>query len=803
MEYTKDSVIRRYNTIINDIFKQEYKNTDNNYKMAYIAELYCCIILMNKYNKIFVNWKDVPIDFKIKNELSEQDTGIDFTDLDKYYGQCKLRSKYLSWRDACTFLAHLGGTNIKGILSYNDDITLHKQILMKSHIIHETFNKDEMINYFRKISSMDEYNYYIEDKNKITFEDLRDYQIECINLLKNNENNKQNIIIKLPTGSGKTVIMTYSINKHLKYLILVPYVVLLDQTKDKVIEIHPKLKNKIQTFGDGNSTKYNPNKSIVICVYNSVNKILDYIKDFNKIYIDEAHHIIDSDMNNNCEDDNFNYIDTIYNFKNYNNCVYFSATINQKPEYLYYTKNVRWMIENNYLCDYIIKFPIFSDTNDKSIVRYLVDNQYYHFIIYCSDRENGIKINNYLNELLPNSSEYIDCYTKKSKRKEYIEKYKKGELKFLVNIRVLTEGFDAPITNGVCLLHVPQSERIIIQICGRALRKYTYKNIATIMIPIAYEEEAMKVGKTVNIICDNDYKYKELFRTKKYSGYIELENVRWDREDKYNSNPDSNPEEKDNTIYDCLYELTFDSLGNGLNNNGEWNYKLERVKKYINTNDKRPATNSKNPDEKKLGQWISNQLKNYQKNINIMSNIEIRTLWEDFVNDNKYNIYFLSNETTWINTLDKIKKYINTNNKRPAESSKNPDEKKLGLWISHQLNNYQKNINIMSNIEIRTLWEEFVNDDKYNIYFLSNETTWINTLERVKKYINTNNKRPAKNSKNPDEKKLGQWISNQLKNYQKNIKIMSNIEIRTLWEDFVNNNKYKKYFKNFIIKNNM
>ena len=52
----------------------------------------------------------------------------------------------------------------------------------------------------------------------------------------------------------------------------------------------PKYKSKIQTIGDGDN-KFNPDKLITICVYNSVSIVEPHITIFNKIFIDEAHHI--------------------------------------------------------------------------------------------------------------------------------------------------------------------------------------------------------------------------------------------------------------------------------------------------------------------------------------------------------------------------------------------------------------------------------------------------------------------------------------------------------------------------------
>jgi hypothetical protein len=53
----------------------------------------------------------------------------------------------------------------------------------------------------------------------------------------------------------------------------------------------------------------------------------------------------------------------------------------------------------------------------------------------------------------------------------------------------------------------------------------------------------------------------------------------------------------------------------------------------------------------------------------------------------------------------------------------------------------------MSNDIIYNIWTAFINDDLYKKYFQSNEEIWMNTLEQIKQYINTNNKRPSKHDK--------------------------------------------------------
>lgn len=70
-------------------------------------------------------------------------------------------------------------------------------------------------------------------------------------------------------------------------------------------------------------------------------------------------------------------------------------------------------------------------------------------------------------------------------------------------------------------------------------------------------------------------------------------------------------------------------------------------------------------------------------------------------------------------------------------------------------------------------------------------------VDRCKKYIDNNNQKPLKS--NDDERivKMSNWLSIQQNNYKKNKDIMKNQKIRNLWENFVNNEKYKAYFLDY------
>ncbi len=220
----------------------------------------------------------------------------------------------------------------------------------------------------------------------------------------------------------------------------------------------------------------------------------------------------------------------------------------------------------------------------------------------------------------------------------------------------------------------------------------------------------------------------------------------------------------------------------------EWKKNLEAVSKYINEFKKRPSKRDNNYEIKKIAKWISRQQNNYNKHNNIMKKEFYRSEWKKFLNEKKN--YFQSNEDEWNIQLDLVEKYINEHNKRPSCTDKNINIKKLGCWLSAQNDNYLQKKYIMKNTIIYEKFKEFI--QKYKSYLLTNEERWNNTLESVKKYIYDNNEKPTRYDKNSKIKQLGEWLSDQQKNYKNNNDIMKNNDIRKKWEDFIL--EHKKYF---------
>ena len=751
------ALMKYYNKYIINIFerytdlkKSKKEDFDNN-DLWKIFEYYSCIKLTEEYKKPFYEYDDIDPNFKELNKMSRNDTGIDCSDLLNTIVQCKLRKNTLTWKECSTFFGSqvIFSSELKKpiirwdnlIITRNDDCTLSENLLERKELfIDKTYNKNELIDFCENlIIKPPKYPVFNEDFK------LRDYQIESINII---QENKKNVIINLPTGTGKNSVIIYSLEENKKYLILVPRIILMDQLKKEIIKHNSKIKNKIQLIGDGNNT-FNENKLITICVFNSVHLIENCCINFEKIFIDEAHHIYkpaiyyenDEDDNINIINENCNYEledhlsefddditneyysdtddilddtedildDTEYeliNIKNYtkiikslvkyNNNVYLSATIDKNDDFEYYSQDIRTMIDLKYLCDYQINIPIFNeDPTNKNICEHLL-KYYRNIIIYCNSHKEGNLINNLINVLQLNSSEYIDCNTPKKKRDIIIEKYKNGKIPFLVNVRILVEGFDAPITKGVCFMHLPTNKTTLIQIIGRCLRLHPTKTIANIILPFSSNEDQKNICNFLKVIAKNDSRIKKSFENKTLGGYISIENI--------------NPDDDENKDIEFKYNMIYNSFGILQNGEEIWMIKFEELKKYINENCKRPSLK----DDKILAKWIQHQTQNYKNKKNIMTNEKIYNEWTSFINDSNYKIYFQSNEDNWIETLNQIKLYIDTNKKKPSLK----DDKTLGSWITTQLRQYKNKEYIMTNEKIYNEWTSFINDSNYKKYFL-------------------------------------------------------------------------------------
>lgn len=145
--------------------------------------------------------------------------------------------------------------------------------------------------------------------------------------------------------------------------------------------------------------------------------------------------------------------------------------------------------------------------------------------------------------------------------------------------------------------------------------------------------------------------------------------------------------------------------------------------------------------------------------------------------------------------IDCVKKYIDENDKNPSVHDKDIKVSCLGTWLNHQRQNYIAKKQSMANSIIYDKWSMFINDEKYSKYFQSNEAAWEDKLNRTKQYIDKYVKRPSTRDTNDNIKQLGRWLQHQQEDYCTKKHIMATEKIYEQWIDFINDDKYSKYFQ--------
>jgi hypothetical protein len=403
-------------------------------------------------------------------------------------------------------------------------------------------------------------------------------------------------------------------------------------------------------------------------------------------------------------------------------------------------------------------------------------------IIYCTDTE---EIRD-LMETMARLNEYycldlhmdkITVATSASSRTQILSGFaSRPRIELLFSVRILDECIDIPSCDSIYITYPTKSKIRTIQRlmrCTRTLRANKHK-VGQVFI---WCSEYDSILETLGGIKEIDSAFAEKVMINEVGQFRERDNSGA----RAAINCDSS-EVKKLIIGVKEYRMV------------SWFDKLELLKEYLDENKKRPNDKSKDPTIKTLGKWLGHQQSNFTKRKDIMKDESIYSTWNKFIKSDEYKVYFLDNNTVWRQTLIELKQYIDTNLKRPNSNSKDTHTKKLGIWIRTQQDKYEKRAFIMSDENIYSTWNEFINSDEYKVYFLDNNTAWEQTLTELKQYININQKRPIQNSKDPKIKKLGQWINQQQFNFTKRKDIMKNESISSTWNKFVNSDEYKVYF---------
>jgi DNA repair protein RadD len=326
--------------------------------------------------------------------------------------------------------------------------------------------------------------------NELLVQSLRKYQLEAVEAA---NAATENCLLDLPTGSGKSHIIAgiCATNPTKRVLILSHVQEILLQNVDKLKQyIDPSLVG-IYSAGLGfREFKYHCVASIQ-SVYNRS----PYLTEYDIIIIDEAHMVPPAG-----EGRYQTLLGSLPNKK----VIGLTATpyrlssgyLTDGPIFktVAYTADIVKLIEEGYLCSLVAKSSAHTyDTTgikkiagdfskkdllnkfDKAIytthiVKELV-TKYQHrnsWLIFAIDISHAEHVTEELSKYGIRAG--VLHSQKKNNRQELIDKFKAKEIQALVNVEILTTGFDAPNVDMIVLLRPTESPGLHVQMIGRGLR---------------------------------------------------------------------------------------------------------------------------------------------------------------------------------------------------------------------------------------------------------------------------------------------------------------------------------------------
>lgn len=102
-------------------------------------------------------------------------------------------------------------------------------------------------------------------------------------------------------------------------------------------------------------------------------------------------------------------------------------------------------------------------------------------LVFCSGVLHAENVADFLRTLTGERTAVITGDTLPIERAAYLQQFKTGELRWLVNCDVLTTGFDAPCIDAIAILRATMSPGLFAQMVGRGLRKHDSKQNCLIL----------------------------------------------------------------------------------------------------------------------------------------------------------------------------------------------------------------------------------------------------------------------------------------------------------------------------------
>jgi superfamily II DNA or RNA helicase len=703
-----------------------------------VFEWYGCIQLSRESGRTVLRWEDVSAEEREKKGMS-RDMGIDAWDRDgDRVIQMKLYNGLIGWRSFSTFWSacHTCFEDSEKILYRNTESTIHPLIqtnVQKGKLRDMTVTDAEFRGACRKIQKIRWKQAGAEVEEVV----LRPYQMEAMAMMEKAKEEGLNLMVCLPTGTGKTVItlqyhLAHGVPSGEKMLILVPTLVLMEQWSDacKKVGVEAYLIGTNQHRSLGEYAE----QSIVICVYDSFGAIMEEVAQFGRIVVDEAHHVLvperymeteqdfsgsdedededeweeEEDQEDKKEERSVSYMSHIRSLAKTQQVIYLSATMDKpEDESLFYEYKVRQAIQDGYLCDYEFVFPIFEreyDTN-QHLAEYLVHRQQEtHCLIYASNRVEGKEFVDRLNALQPGCAGYVDGMTRPVSRKKIFREFEEGTIRFLINIRVLVEGFNAPHIRSIFFLHVSSSDIFIIQAIGRALRLHADKMKAMVYVPFTHEGDIDRIHAFLTQLVSYDERVGESILGKRVGGYVRVERGEAEAEGEEDGDEKCDGDEKEE-VFEFRYNLVVDRMGVGEELEAMALRKAEEYISWVGEKGRSPAQRSKAKrkeedteeqlNEYRLAKWIQHMkdAKQGKGMGRLYPSVESRLVdvfgegWWEKRDLEQHQLKQANDYITWVKKNDRVPSCHRLPlNKQSDTQDERQEEYRLTGWMSNRKN---------------------------------------------------------------------------------------------------------------------
>ncbi len=340
---------------------------------------------------------------------------------------------------------------------------------------------------------------------------LRPYQSEAVQAVyRHLQERDDNPCVVIPTAGGKSLVMAQMCRDAVgqwsgRVLILAHVRELLEQTVDKLSKVAPEMLLQVGVYSAGLKSR-DTEHPVIVAGIQSVYKRACELGAFDLIVVDEAHLIP--------PDGEGMYRTFLADAKVVNPNVRvigmtatpFRMTTGHLcgPENILnevcYEVGVRELIVQGYLCPLISKAArervdtsnlhlrggefIASETEDLMDTDALVEAACREIVSYTRDRKSclvfatGVSHARHVADKLRSVGHEVAAVfgdTLPFERDEAIGNFKAGKVKYLVNVNVLTTGFDAPNVDCVALLRPTMSPGLYSQMVGRGFRLHPGK----------------------------------------------------------------------------------------------------------------------------------------------------------------------------------------------------------------------------------------------------------------------------------------------------------------------------------------